>query len=159
MKILLPVDGSPCSEAAVAEIARRPWPDGSTIRVLFVIHATAPLLPDPFLHGLAGYYESVADERKLAGPILERAVDVLRSGEGTAALAVETSSVEGSPKTEILDEAERWGADLVALGAHGRSAAQRHFFGSVAHAVVQHAHCSVEIVRCREHAHASRSDR
>jgi hypothetical protein len=34
MKILLAVDGSPCSDAAVEEVSRRPWPDGSSIKVL-----------------------------------------------------------------------------------------------------------------------------
>jgi nucleotide-binding universal stress UspA family protein len=47
-------------------------------------------------------------------------------------------------------EAEAWGADLIMLGSQGYGAVARFVLGSVSHAVASHAHCSVEIVRCRE---------
>lgn len=34
MKILLAVDGSPCSEVAVEEVGRRHWPEDSSVKVL-----------------------------------------------------------------------------------------------------------------------------
>ena len=37
MKILLAIDASPFSEAAVNEIAARPWPRTTIVRVLSVI--------------------------------------------------------------------------------------------------------------------------
>ena len=37
MKILLAVDGSTCGEAAVTEVANRPWPEGSEIRIISVV--------------------------------------------------------------------------------------------------------------------------
>jgi nucleotide-binding universal stress UspA family protein len=52
----------------------------------------------------------------------------------------------------ILDEAERWDADLIVLGSHGYNGWQRFLLGSVSHAVATHAHCSVEIVRQKQHA-------
>jgi hypothetical protein len=42
MKILLAVDGSAHSQVAVDEIARRPWPSKSTVRVLSVIQPYTP---------------------------------------------------------------------------------------------------------------------
>jgi hypothetical protein len=36
MKILLAIDGSLCSDAAVAEVARRPWPPQTDVRVVKV---------------------------------------------------------------------------------------------------------------------------
>ena len=45
MKILLAVDGSPCSDAAVEEIARRPWPEGSSVKVLTAYELPTPPTP------------------------------------------------------------------------------------------------------------------
>ena len=36
MKILLATDGSSCSDAAVSEICRRPWPEGTEVRIITV---------------------------------------------------------------------------------------------------------------------------
>jgi nucleotide-binding universal stress UspA family protein len=53
----------------------------------------------------------------------------------------------GSPRSAILEEAERWKADLIVVGSHGYGAWQRLVLGSVSQAVVLHAKCSVEVVR------------
>ena len=45
MRILLAVDGSEFSDAAVEEIANRPWPPGSEVHVISVIHL--PFEPGP----------------------------------------------------------------------------------------------------------------
>jgi hypothetical protein len=49
MKILLAIDGSPCSDAAVQEIATRPWPEGSQVKILSVATVPLPDAPDPLL--------------------------------------------------------------------------------------------------------------
>lgn len=64
-------------------------------------------------------------------------------------LTVTSEVLVGSPKQLIVDEAERWQADLVVLGTHGHGAPGRFLLGSVAHSVVLHAPCSVEVVRRR----------
>jgi nucleotide-binding universal stress UspA family protein len=46
MKILLAIDGSPCSDAAVAEVSRRPWPEGSSIKVLTTFELPTPPTPE-----------------------------------------------------------------------------------------------------------------
>src|SRR5262245_7297809 len=43
MKILLATDGSSCSHAAVDDIAARPWPAGSEVRIISVYEP--PMLP------------------------------------------------------------------------------------------------------------------
>ncbi|PYT02723.1 MAG: hypothetical protein DMF65_05805, partial [Acidobacteria bacterium] len=58
MKILLPIDGSPCSERAVEEVARRPWPADSQVRVVSVVEPPAPLVAEPYM-GMAGYFDEV----------------------------------------------------------------------------------------------------
>lgn len=149
MKILLAVDGSACSDAAVAAVARRPWPAGSEIKLLFAVHSTVPYIPDPFLLHAAASMDSIAQQRQAADAVLERAAAALRAGSGTRDVPVTCLTVEGSPKEAIVDEAARWGADLIVVGSHGRGVVKRFLLGSVSHAVVLHAPCAVEVVRER----------
>lgn len=144
MKILLPIDGSACSDAAVQELVRRPWPSGTKIEVLSVAYPSPDIL-DPLLVGKAFHLDSLNKERKRARhDIDEAAATITRS---TPFLEVSTKIIDGSPKEVILQEATDWGADLIMLGSHGYGAAMRFLLGSVAHAVALHAPCSVEIVR------------
>jgi len=53
----------------------------------------------------------------------------------------------GIPKVVIIDDAKKWGADLIVVGSHGRTGLDRFLLGSVSEAVARHAACSVEIVR------------
>jgi hypothetical protein len=46
VKILLPIDGSLASVAAVHEVAHCPLPPGSTIELLYAIHSRLPVIPD-----------------------------------------------------------------------------------------------------------------
>ena len=62
-------------------------------------------------------------------------------------LRVSTEVIEGAPKRVIVEDAERWGADLIIVGSHGFGPVERFLLGSVAEAVAVHAPCSVEIAR------------
>jgi len=149
MKILLAIDGSPCSDAAVAEVARRPWPDDSQVRVISVVEPPGALTAEPYL-GLGGYFEEVERLKRQQGEeVVAAAAELLRGGEGTAALGVATDVMTGAPKRTIVEEAESWGADLVVVGSHGYHTWERMLLGSVSQSVAAHALCSVEIVRCR----------
>ena len=52
----------------------------------------------------------------------------------------------GGVYPEILDEAEKWGADLIVIGSH-RPTMATYLLGSNAKTVVRHAKCSVLVVR------------
>ncbi|MNL45759.1 Universal stress protein F [compost metagenome] len=53
----------------------------------------------------------------------------------------------GAPADMILDEADKLKADLIIVGSHGRTGLQRFLLGSVSSAVVNHATCSVLVVK------------
>lgn len=148
MKILLAVDGSACSEAAVAEITKRPWPPGSEIRVLTAYDL--PLMPAPEAWAISPDYCD-----RLQQAVLEQAETVAHatSEKLSAALGdsfkVTSRVVAGSPKLMILEEAEQWNPDLIVVGSHGYRGWQKFLLGSVSQAVVAHAKCSVEVVRCK----------
>ena len=146
MKILLAIDGSPCSETAVAEVARRPWPDDSQLRIISVVEPPGALTAEPYM-GVGGYFEEVERLKKQqAEEILAQASEVLRAGAGTAQLGLATEALTGSPKRTIVEEAEAWGADLIVVGSH-RPTMATYLLGSNATAIVRHAKCSVLVLR------------
>jgi len=151
MKILVATDGSPSSDAAVEAVATRPWPEGSEVEVLTVIHTAVPFILDPTYTIAFIHMDHLEKARKHAPELAAGAAARLnRPG-----LTVTTQILEGSPKVLIVEEAERWGADLIVLGTHGHGPAGRFLLGSVAHAVALHAPCSVEVVRVRHEAPGS----
>ena len=145
MKILLAIDGSDCSDRAVEEVSQRPWPQGTLVKVLTALDPPMPPTPEAWAVPLNYYEEIDAALRKQGQNIVDHALQKLKSNKTLSADAV---LVPGPPRAVILDEAETWGADLIVLGSHGYSAWKRFLLGSVSQAVVSHAKCSVEVVRC-----------
>lgn len=148
MKILLAIDGSSCSDAAVAEVSRRPWPEGTEVRIITV---ETPWTED-FSRGCSSNMFDELNKQlraKAWQSVNDAAAVVKRNAPG---LIVSPVLREGHPKDKILDEAEQWGADLIVVGSHGYGAVRRLFLGSVSLAVATNAPCSVEIVRAPFHA-------
>ena len=147
MKILLAVDGSSCSDTAVEEVARRPWPQGSSVKVLTAFELPTPPTPEAWALPINYFQEMDIALRKQAEDIIERALQKLKSRVDKS-MSIDAALLPGPPRTVILEEAESWGADLIVLGSHGYRAWERFLLGSVSQAVVSHAKCSVEVVRC-----------
>lgn len=147
MKILLAVDGSPCSEAAARSVAQRPWPPGSSVLILsayegvMMMSMEAGALPPDF------WKQLLAQARERAAAAVSQAEKIVRAA--SPVLSIDTRVVEGYAKQAIVDEAEQWSADLIVLGSHGHRGLTRLWLGSVSQSVAVHASCSVEIVRER----------
>ena len=141
MNVLIGVDESPFSEAAVELVKRMPWPAGTRIRV---VSASAPLFatggeaagPD-----VIGQLIEIQDRHHTE--MAERAARSLRD----AGLSSEGAMLSGDPRSALVEEARRTKADLVVVGSHGRSGLSRMVLGSVAAHVASHAPCSVLIVK------------
>lgn len=148
MKILLAIDGSSCSDKAVEEVARRPWPQGAEIKVLTSYELPVPPTPEAWAIP-AGYFDELdraaADQARL---IVEQAIAKLKSAMGPK-VNIKGESLPGPPRAVILDEAESWNSDLIMVGSHGYRGWERFLLGSVSQSIVSHAKCSVEVVRCR----------
>ena len=148
MRILLAVDGSGCSDAALNEVVSRPWPAGSEIKVLTAYEL--PLMPGPEAWAISQDYcdsleEAVREHAQLTAENARlKAAKTL--GES---FTVTSQVVAGPPKNAILELAEAWNANLIVVGSHGYGRWERWLLGSVSQAVVSHAKCSVEVVRCQ----------
>lgn len=146
MKILLATDGSVYSKAAVEEVARRPFPLNTKVRIVCAYDKSALTMHMEPMGTLREYYAEIDQKAlKFAKNTAKNAAKILRKK--NPALIITTSIIEGSPKIVILKEAETFGADLIVVGSHGYGAVERFMLGSVSHAVSLHAKCSVEIVR------------
>src|SRR5271154_6538304 len=143
MKILLAVDDSKFSDAAVKAVIARAHPKDTEVRVLHVVEPPT-LLVNREMGGFDPGFEAVwQGETKQAMVLVEKTAETLRSH----VMKVSTAVEKGDPKSVIIEVSAEWHADLIVLGSHGRNALDRILLGSVSDAVARHAYCSVEIVR------------
>lgn len=146
MKILLAVDGSACSDAAIEEVLRRPWPPQSEIRVVSAFETPLMVGIEPWAATPSYFDQLEAAVRDGAKAVIDRALEKLKTIED-ATLKISSETIQGPAGQMIVEAAERWGADLIIMGSRGLGAWNRLLLGSVSSAVVHHAKCSVEIVR------------
>ena len=142
MNVLLAVDDSSYSAQIAESVNARPWPPGSTARVLSVFHITLP-----FAEVCDAPINSIVLARQQSTKRAEQLTAEVAEMLGATSLVVETAVREGDPSTTIVGEAKDWGADLIVVGSHGYTGGKRWLLGSVAQYIIDHAHCSVEVVR------------
>jgi nucleotide-binding universal stress UspA family protein len=140
MKILVAYDGSECADAALDDLRRAGLPSDAQIKVLSVVESW---LPPP--SGLEIIEHIDRDQEYLA--LARRGGMRLVSME--PGWDVKSESGAGSPATMIIEKADEWGADLIVVGSHGRTALGQFFFGSVSQKVLHEARRSVRVARGR----------
>lgn len=144
MKILVAIDESQYSDAAIRQLITQDSPRDAEVRVLHVIEPEARY-PDGQTWGYPVPSNGVAaEQRKIGEGLIARAAQRLRdAGFKNVATIIEV----GDPKLAVVDAASEWHADLIVLGSHGRKGLDRFLLGSVSEAVARSAPCSVEIAR------------
>jgi nucleotide-binding universal stress UspA family protein len=148
MKVMIAIDGSECSKAAVEFVTRRPWSEEDSF---LVAHVVEPIPVDVGIAYVpAAYSQADGAAFEQAEALLKIVADELRAalpGHG-----VDTKVVFGTVTSELVDLAKEAAVDLIVMGSHGRKGFNRLFLGSVAEEVLKHAPCSVEIVKGAHHA-------
>ena len=143
MRIILAVDDSPCSKAAVEFVRRTPWQKDARV---IVVTAVATPLPALSLVDAGGHLldaEMLEASRRGARDMVTRIQQDLRDLD----LPIQTEVALGDPREVILRVAQEHNADLIVVGSHGRSGIPKLLMGSVASHVVTHAPCNVLVVK------------
>lgn len=129
-RILVAVDLSSCSRAALEFACALARPTGAQLEVLYV------RVPEA---GPAG--DAVAVQAELHRFVQEVVTD------GSLSIVERVDSGDARERIVAIAAAEKF--DLIALGTHGRTGRPRSLAGSVAESVVRTASCAVMTVRER----------
>jgi nucleotide-binding universal stress UspA family protein len=139
--ILVPVDGSEASTAGLREALKLAREQDAKVRLAHVYETMS--------HAVAeGSVDLTPALRRHGEVILAEALTQARASgiEATAALVAAGSR---RVPTAIVEEATAAGADLIAMGTHGRRGVERLLLGSVAEGVARRATVSVLLIRPR----------
>lgn len=142
--ILVAVDGSPESEAAVGWAAREAAMRGIEVTLMHVIAPVEVTWP-------VTYLQSSFDEwqEENAQHVIAHAQKTFQAGVGTADVPAVRTAVEHGPiaSTLVAATADAW---MVVAGNRGMGALGRALLGSVSSGLLHYAHCPVAIIPADE---------
>ncbi len=149
IRIVIASDGSPQAEAVIRSVANRSWPEKTEARIVSVAQTVVPVrvFLEGNLYAQEPVWSAIHELDRLERGRLEQAAqgasDTLRS----AGVVISEMVLAGDPREVIISEADRWSSDSIFIGARGLGRMERLLLGSVSSYVVNHAHCTVEVVR------------
>lgn len=135
-RILIPLDGGPCSDYTVEHGANLAKLCGAELVFLYV--KTPPSAVET-----ASHRETHEELEQKAMGALERSLQQARAG----GVAAQKTIVEASQPAEAILEAEK-DFDLIVIGTHGRHGADRVILGSVSEAVLRRSQKPHLVLRC-----------
>ena len=141
--ILVPVDFSGHSEAAIRYAAMLAKHVGGTVQLLHVVE-------DPFVSGAWSAEAFTPNIPELLNQVIADArvrLDELKTAAASEGVTFTTNVVTGRPAHAITEQAKTGALDLIVMGTHGRTGLSHLFLGSVAERVVRMAPCPVLTVR------------
>ncbi|MCP5282041.1 MAG: universal stress protein [Rhodoferax sp.] len=146
-RILVPVDGSPTSNAGLDEAIKLAKQFGSRLRLLHVVDQM------PLAVSAEGFGVMSVDVLGLLKEAGERVLADAKARVDAAGVPVDTLLVD-SPNSRLSDHvtavAKEWPAELIVIGTHGRRGIGRVLMGSDAEQVVRHAPVPVLLYRAVE---------
>jgi nucleotide-binding universal stress UspA family protein len=151
MKILFAADGSDSAQETAGLLSSLPFPDNSELTILHVAWSSVSDIPERFAMEINDKMkEDVAKVRAVefseSGEILDGAKKFL-SGRFSN---VRAFTKMGDPSIEILNEAEVFQSDIIAVGSRGLKGV-KGMMGSVSRRILGHSSCSVLIGKMHSH--------
>jgi len=145
--VLVPFDGSRYSHGAVQFLLQMPLPRHAEVVLMTVLQSFAAAFVKAYTPSLGRNREIIAELQKSEEEAARRAMAEAESQLRKGRWMVSTIVARGDPSQEILREAARRNADLIAVGAKGLTGVRGFLLGSVAQRVARYARSSVLIVR------------
>lgn len=146
--VLLAVDGTPVSDAAVDLVERWSVLRDLRVRVLSVSDPTYPWWSgvDWMAEAAVDAWSTAVDASRASHARVTHDVTERLRAAGVDAQPIEG---EGRPADVILAQSDAAPTDLIVVGSRGQTGLRRMVLGSVGRDVLHHAHCSVLIARER----------
>jgi len=145
LRLIIAVDGSPESEAAVSEVCRRSWRVRTEARIVAVHEVRVPTNAERFAIGDL-IYDQINEEDLIH---LKSASDAATQKLHEGGLLTTRIIEQGDPSQVLLAQARAWNADTIFMGSRGMGRVEGILLGSVSSSAVAHAPCTVEVVHCR----------
>lgn len=143
-RILVAVDGSQSSVLAVDQAIILAKATGADVEALFVVD-DSDLFFDMRYRDSTDLLKQVMTHGQ---EILVRAVDRFQAaGIPCVTRLIERTNSRGLIADTIAAEADKWGADLIVLGTHGRRGIRRLVMGSVSAGVIRRTRLPVLLAR------------
>ena len=139
--IVVGVDGSPASNAAVCWAARDAAMRNVPLTLVHAYNTYVPTYPQiPLSAGVALFQEE--DGRQVLEQAVKIAEDAVKADQN---IAIASELKSSPPVPTMVDLSED--AEMVVVGSNGRGAVGRVLLGSVSSGVVRHAKCPVAVIR------------
>ena len=139
--VIVGIDGSPVSDAAVSWAAHDAAIRGLPLTLVYVENPAAPTWSQaPMLEESPA--EQVAEDRSLLANASKIARDAVAD---TAQLHINGELLSSAIVPALVDQSKD--AELIVVGSTGRGALSRSFLGSVSSGLIRHAHCPVALIR------------
>lgn len=138
-KILVPVDGSDNSKRALVQAAKVAGNNGAEITIVHVID----MPPTVYVESQKLLNQLLEKYRQESAKVLDEFDDVAKE----QGIKVQTAILEGDAAESIVEYADKNGFDMIVMGSRGLGKVKGTLLGSVSSKVLQHAKCSVLIVK------------
>lgn len=144
-RILVPVDGSSCSQKGLTEALKLAIPLKARIKL---IHVVNELIMEPAL-APSEYFGRLLQSMRATGQAILSEAQVSARQQGADVEVELLETIGGRASESIVAAAEQWRADLIVMGTHGRRGISRLAMGSDAELVVRSTPVPVLLVRER----------
>ncbi|MBS2008013.1 MAG: universal stress protein [Cyanobacteria bacterium SZAS TMP-1] len=145
MRVLIAIDDSLFSEAAVDSVIKGRWPEQCEFKIISVVE---PIISDWSKDKNYNPSCVLATEQHVCDARQQMVDDYAEKMKKEMKIEnVTTEVLLNYPVETILETVTKWNADLLVVGSHGRKGISRFFLGSVAEQLARRCPCSIEIVK------------